>query len=585
MFRKNTQHLQPTIISAASELPEKQRKRLEASWAGTFYHEFFCRIDEEAFAVLYSDKASRPNVPVNVLIGLEALKAGFGLSDEELYARFCFDLQVRYALGYDRLGDGDFEIRTLYYFRERLSRHNAQHGINLLERAFEQVTDQQITALKVRTGMQRMDSTQIASNIVSASRLQLLVESLIRLERVLSEVDKEKLADRLAPFTRDSSGQYTYRIKGKQAVRKHLKLVGETIHEILKELRSAYEEETAYQVMARLFEENFILEEQSLRPKENDELSSSSLQSLDDLEASFRTKAGKYYKGYVANITETCDPENDLQLVTKVQVEPNNVDDTKLLAEALPELTERTDLDTLYTDGSYSSPEMDKTLAEEQVELIQTAIRGRKPSSEKLHLSDFEIKQTEEGKPTEITCPQGQHVKVHPSNRRKSFVAHFELDVCQTCPFAAACPAKPGKRDPRRHLRFTQAQAHVAQRRKRNKIHLEESRNLRAAVEATIRQVKHPFPAGKLPVRGQFRVTCMVIGSGIMSNIRRIQRYRALKMQKTNRMNTQMDLESGQASSFLTFLINSLYSHIDRLGCRMSVFFVKVLIFAVESIK
>jgi hypothetical protein len=29
MFRKNTQHLQPAIICAASELPEKQRKRLE----------------------------------------------------------------------------------------------------------------------------------------------------------------------------------------------------------------------------------------------------------------------------------------------------------------------------------------------------------------------------------------------------------------------------------------------------------------------------------------------------------------------------------------------------------------------------
>ena len=569
MFRKNTQHLQSAIISAASELPEKQRKRLEASWAGTFYKEFFCRIDEEPFAVLYSDKASRPNVPVNVLIGLEALKAGFGLSDEELYARFCYDLQVRYALGYDRLGDGDFEIRTLYYFRERLSRYNAEHGINLLEKAFEQVTDQQITALKVRTGMQRMDSTQIASNIVSASRLQLLIESLIRLERILSDADKEKFADKLAPFTRDSAGHYTYRIKGKQAVSEHMQRIGETIYKILQELGSAYEEETAYQVMARLFADNFTIEEQSLRPKENDELSSSSLQSLDDLEASFRTKAGKYYKGYVANITETCDPENDLQLLTKVQVAPNNMDDTKLLAEALPELKERTDLDTLYTDGGYGSPEMDKALAEEQVEQIQTAIRGRKPSSEKLHLSDFEIQQTEEGKPTQITCPQGQKVKAQLSNRKKSFVAHFELDQCQACPYKEVCPAKPGKRDPRRHLRFTQAQANVAQRRKRNHIHLEKAQNLRAAVEATVRQIKHPFPAGKLPVRGQFRVTCMVVGSAVMSNIRRIQRYKEMNEQQTNQKEPKMELKSGHSNPFLIDFICSLFS---RHACRMYVF-------------
>jgi hypothetical protein len=572
MFRKNTQHLQPAVISAASELPEKQRKRLEASWAGTFYQEFFCRIDEEPFAELYSDKASRPNVPVNVLIGLEALKAGFGLSDEELYARYCYDLQIRYALGYDRLGDGDFEIRTLYYFRERLSRYNAEHGINLLERAFEQITDQQIKALKVRTGMQRMDSTQIASNIVFASRLQLLVESLIRLERILSEADKERLADRLAPFTRDSAGHYTYRIKGNQAVREHLQRVGETIYAILKELRDAYEEETAYQVMLRLFEENFTLEEQSLHPKQNEELSSSSLQSLDDLEASFRTKAGKHYKGYVANITETCDPENDLQLVTKVQVAPNNIDDTKLLAEALPELKERTDLDTLYTDGGYGSPEMDETLAEEGVEQIQTAIRGRKPSSEKLHLSDFEIKQTEEGKPTQITCPHGQNVKVQLSNRRKSFVAHFELEDCQTCPYAQVCPAKPGKRDPRRHLRFTQAQAHVAQRRGRSQIYLKDGRNLRAGVEATVRQVKHPFPAGKLPVRGQFRVACMVIGSAIMSNIKRIQRYRELNMQKSSQKKQEIERESGRQNPFLSFLSNSSNANLNQLANRICVF-------------
>src|SRR3972149_7896403 len=163
MFRKTTKHQHPALISAARERPEKQRQRLETSRAGTFYKEFFSRIDETAFAVLYSEKDSRPNVPVNVLVGLEALKAGFGWSDQELYEHYSYDLQVRYALGYDRLGDGDFEIRSLYYFRERMSKYNAEQGINLLEKAFEQITDAKIIDLKVRTGMQRMDSTQIAS--------------------------------------------------------------------------------------------------------------------------------------------------------------------------------------------------------------------------------------------------------------------------------------------------------------------------------------------------------------------------------------------------------------------------------------
>jgi hypothetical protein len=67
MFRKNTRHQQPVLIpyghdvSAASELPEQQRKRLENSWAGASYKGFFHRKDETVFAVLYSGVGSRPN--------------------------------------------------------------------------------------------------------------------------------------------------------------------------------------------------------------------------------------------------------------------------------------------------------------------------------------------------------------------------------------------------------------------------------------------------------------------------------------------------------------------------------------------
>jgi hypothetical protein len=38
-----------------------------------------------------------------------------------------------------------------------------------------------------------------------------------------------------------------------------------------------------------------------------------------------------------------------------------------------------------------------------------------------------------------------------------------------------------------------------------------------------VRSVKHPFRAGKLPVRGKFRVACMLLRSAAMTNVRRIQ--------------------------------------------------------------
>jgi len=528
MFKKNTQHLQPALISAASELPEKQLKLLKGSWASSFYAEFFSRIDEEIFADLYSSEPSRPNVPVNVLMGLEVLKAGFGWSDEELYENFCFNLQVRYALGYDRLGDGDFAIRTLYYFRERLSKHYLESGVNLLEQAFEQITDAQIQDLQVRTGMQRMDSTQIASNIVDASRLQLLVEAIQRVHRILSKTDQERLEECFAPYLKGTAGQYTYRVKGKEAVQEHLQQVGSAIYHLLAELREAYAHEPAYQVLERIFGEHFNLVESGVCPKENRELVSGSLQSVDDLEASYRTKGNAHYKGYVANLTETCDPENDLQLITKVQVAPNNTDDSQLLAEALPGLQERTDLDTLFTDGSFGGEAGDAALEGQDVQLIQTAIRGPKPDPHKFHLADFDIHCDQQGTPTEITCPYGQSVAITPA-RTTGLHARFDPDVCSACPFHrdGRCRAKPQKRDRRYLLAFTSKQVQAAQRRKVYLEHQDCGQNLRAAVEATVRSVKHPFRAGKLPVRGQFRVTCLLMASAIHVNVRRICRYQA----------------------------------------------------------
>jgi hypothetical protein len=84
MFRANDSHLQWGLFDTFQELPEKLRRRLETSWADAFYRQVFCRIDETPFAVLYADEPSRPNASINILMGAEILKAGYGWSDEEL---------------------------------------------------------------------------------------------------------------------------------------------------------------------------------------------------------------------------------------------------------------------------------------------------------------------------------------------------------------------------------------------------------------------------------------------------------------------------------------------------------------------
>lgn len=79
-------------------LTERERKALEKSWAKIFADEIFPAIDEDRFSVLYSDKASRPNAPVNVIIGALIIKELFDYSGNEMVGKlFLSDNRLRRA--------------------------------------------------------------------------------------------------------------------------------------------------------------------------------------------------------------------------------------------------------------------------------------------------------------------------------------------------------------------------------------------------------------------------------------------------------------------------------------------------------
>jgi len=140
-----------------------------------------------------------------VFLALDTLKAGFGWSDEELCENFCFNLQVRYAVGCCDMQEGFFEMRTLYNHRQRVSRYMQETGENLYSQAFEQITDEQVAVYQLKTGKLKMNSTQIASNMREMSRLQLLVEVLQRVHRMLIKGDQEQYDEPFAPYVKGTS--------------------------------------------------------------------------------------------------------------------------------------------------------------------------------------------------------------------------------------------------------------------------------------------------------------------------------------------------------------------------------------------
>jgi len=525
MFRKNEKHQQQRMFTVVDQLPKEAKKRLENSWAHSFYKDFFSRLDEKVFSVLYSEKKSRPNTPVNILMGFETLKSGFGWSDEELYNHFLFDLQVRYALGLHDFDEEYFDLRTIYYFRAALVNYERVHDINLIQRATEKITDEQIEQFKLKTGLQRMDSTQIQSNIRNMSRIQLLVEIIHRFHRVLSTSDREKYATRFASYMKEDSLHYCYRLKRDEA-ESSLQQIGTDLSFFVEEFESGYHGTKEYKDLRRVFGEHFRFEEDRLIIKKGKELSGATLQSPDDPEATYRRKNGENAKGYVANITETCDPDNELQLITAMNVEPNITDDQKLMSDDLAGLTERTEIEEIVTDAGYTGPTANEAIEAHNLKQTTTAIKGRKKKENKLGLEDFKLTCAENGTVCSIECPNGCKGEVREGRSAGRYSAGFSSSDCMTCPLRDNCPANQLKKRPVFVLRFSDNDVRVALQRQRlaeNK----QALNIRASVESTVRSVIHPFGGHlcKMPVRGKARIKTMAVLSAAMVNIRRITEY------------------------------------------------------------
>lgn len=79
-------------------LTEREKKFLDKSWAKPFADKIFPNIDEKPFSVLYGNQDSRPNTPVNVIIGSLILKEMLGDTDDELVESLMFDVRYQYAL-------------------------------------------------------------------------------------------------------------------------------------------------------------------------------------------------------------------------------------------------------------------------------------------------------------------------------------------------------------------------------------------------------------------------------------------------------------------------------------------------------
>ena len=236
MFRKNTTHLQRSFFDIESQLSESKKKKIRESEEYSFYQLIFKKIKEEDFAVLYSENGSRPNSAVNIMVSAIILSYRKGWTIKEMLDQIDFNLLTRTALGLNKMDDTAFCEATFFNFQNRLLKHFTKTGENLLETVFDGLTKEQLKKLKIKTDIQRSDSFMAMSNIRNYGRVQLLIEMLIRLYRILKEEDKEQFKDMLSEYTKQTSGQYIYKLE-RTEIPKELEKLGQIYHKLYQALK------------------------------------------------------------------------------------------------------------------------------------------------------------------------------------------------------------------------------------------------------------------------------------------------------------------------------------------------------------
>ena len=513
MFRKNTRHLQPNLFGFYYMLPERMKKEIKESEEYAFYNIIFRNIDEDIFAILYSEKKSRPNAPINALVSSLILMNKKGWSYEALFKEIKFNILTKIALGLDSLEEIPFSPATIFNFQNRLNRHFVKTGENLLEQVFDKLTEKQLKALKIKTDIQRTDSFGAASNIRNYSRLQLLIELIIRLWRILDESDKEAFKDQFQNYVTQSSGQYIYKLT-KDELPKELSKIGELYYWIKTNLWEKYQEQEIFKIFARVFNEHFSVIGEKIEVKRNDELKSDSIQSPDDLDASYRKKNGQVLKGQSVNIIETANPDNAINLLTDVSVNSANKDDSKVLNERIDKLKEKTpELKELHYDGAYGNSKNDEKLREHQITGIQTGVRGR---NRKVSIEIYKDNENN----YHVKCPYQEVIAVESRTRYK---AEFNRSICAQCPLKELCSIRENKKY--RVFYFTENDYLTNKRQREISKIPEERRQIRNNVEATVKEFTEKMPNKKLKVRGLFKTGVFAYTTAIGINFGRIYRY------------------------------------------------------------
>lgn len=502
MFCAN--YCQTPLFSSLEKMPKYLRKMLENDWPNDFREKILPYINEHRFAVLYSqNQASRPNSPVNVIIGLLILKEVFQLTDEELIGSLYFDTRFQYALNTMDMKVQPVSINTLTNFRSRLSKYLMETGIDLIKQEIESISKKIGETLNVDRKLMRMDSFMISSSCKKLSRIELTYSVNRAMVKTLNKVAPDAIPENCRAYLEKGHKNETiYRTKDTEAESK-LETLFKHTEALYQAAINAGEEVTstkAFSLLSRFIQEQTTVEENVRVIKPGTDISSESLQNPTDPDATYRNKYGDNI-GYVANVVNAYNGKN--QVIINYDLEPNTYSDQQFAKDIIENSEKSPEMIKLNVDGTYYTDELAQEAKEKNIELIPGQLTGVKPNPEKLGYDQFALDEKER---KIVSCPAGQTPdESYYDEKKKTYTVKMNKAICEACPFREKCPIKPQKK--KNVARFSEKR--YRNDKLRTQMETEEYRELansRAGVEGIPSVMRRRYNVDRMPVRGLVRV-------------------------------------------------------------------------------
>ena len=428
-FKENA-YQQMSLTDSFSRLTAREQKALEKSWAKVFADEIFPAIDEKRFSVLYSDKASRPNTPVNVIVGALIIKELFDYSDDEMVENLMLDFRIQYALHTTSFEEQPLSDKTLSRFRKQCYDYETLHSKDLYHDCVKYLSNSIAKMMGNSGKVRRMDSMMVESNIRKLSRMELIYTCIAKLAIYMNKINGSALPDDLKHYTDPNDfNKVIYHQRSTDADERIKQLLMDA-DKLLALCESGYNNSTEYDLFVRCLSEQTIVENENrrLRTKEDGGINSAMMQNPSDPEATSRSKAGKEHRGYAANLEESVGANGSV--VTEYQYEQNNHSDSQFIQEHLDQMDKQEERIVIVTDGAYSGTENTQLANDKNVELITTSLTGKAAPD---IIADFEF--NEEGTQV-LKCPAG-HAPKSCSYKKQSdqCAVSFLHEQCANCPY------------------------------------------------------------------------------------------------------------------------------------------------------